>query len=486
MMKKILIFAVVLALLAPAVAFADGTEFTLGGYIKLDSYWDSTQQGKNINGVIARNNDTSFNHGNMRFTAQGSRINFTIKGPEVLGAKLTGFIEMDFDSCTDVGSTSNSPGTQSASNNYVPRLRNAMFRLNWPCDTELMFGQYWSMFCDWFPEVDEDGPFQLTGTPTARVPQIRLSQKFAGDWSAAGLVGLANGVGEGLASTNPYGTSTTAGGDAEAPQVQAQLKYAHDWWGQAAYYGHPTPFTASVTAGCQRYVQRNGDITTMEMLDSYPATKPTNFTGYIAHTYLNPWMVQGSLFIPVTATSSADLAGTSHILIQPWVGQGVSQFGMAGDSTGVFKFTNNFSNLDSVDEELIKRWGGLIEGQYWFTNQWFFNAAYGYTGVFGIDQSQINAPGLGTIQQYSYNNLQSQVRSIQQVDATLWYRPIAALKFGLQYSYLHEQFLTDAFPGTGGVIPSASSSSTAPFTPSGKLSDQANEHRVEFVGFFFF
>ena len=30
-------------------------------------------------------------------TAQGSRFNFTIKGPKLWGATTTGFIEMDFD-----------------------------------------------------------------------------------------------------------------------------------------------------------------------------------------------------------------------------------------------------------------------------------------------------------------------------------------------------------------------------------------------------
>src|SRR5208337_59738 len=108
MMKRILIFAVVLSLLVPAAAFA-ATEFSLGGYIKLDTYWDSTENGKNINATPNRNNDPSFHHGNLRFTAQGSRFNFTIKGPEVLGAKLTGFIEMDFDSDTGQSSVSNAP-----------------------------------------------------------------------------------------------------------------------------------------------------------------------------------------------------------------------------------------------------------------------------------------------------------------------------------------------------------------------------------------
>ena len=40
----------------------------------------------------------TLNHGRLKFTAQGSRFNFTIKGPKLWGAQVTGFIEMDFDS----------------------------------------------------------------------------------------------------------------------------------------------------------------------------------------------------------------------------------------------------------------------------------------------------------------------------------------------------------------------------------------------------
>ena len=96
-MKKFIVFAVVLALLVPAAAFAV-TEFTLGGFIKLDTMWDSDGAvGKNLNGVPLRNNDANANHGRMKFTAQGSRFNMTIKGPQLWGAQVTGFFEMDFD-----------------------------------------------------------------------------------------------------------------------------------------------------------------------------------------------------------------------------------------------------------------------------------------------------------------------------------------------------------------------------------------------------
>ena len=52
-----------------------------------------------------------------------------------------------------------------------------MFRFNWPT-SELLFGQYFSMFCEWYAESAEDGPLQMTGTPTARLAQIRFTQKF--------------------------------------------------------------------------------------------------------------------------------------------------------------------------------------------------------------------------------------------------------------------------------------------------------------------
>jgi len=463
MMKKILIFAVVLSLLVPAAAFA-ALEFSLGGYIKLDTYWDSTENGKNINTPPARNNDPFFHHGNLRFTAQGSRFNFTIKGPDVLGAKLTGFIEMDFDSNTNTAT--------SASQAYIPRLRHAMFRLNWPGETELLFGQYWSMFCDWFPEVAEDGPFDVTGVPTFRLAQIRFTQGFACDWKVAALVGQAqNDVG--IFAGSPYDPvtgSTNNGGEAETPQIEGQLKYSHDWWGKAAFYGNPIPLTDSVTAGWQRnVVPANAAAATVIGAPILPAQAI-----YYPHAYVSPWMIQGSLFIPVIPTHSNDLAGTAHLLIQPWIGRGVGAFGMGGDTTNVFKFNNNWHGFTSANAELLDRFGAMVEAQYYFTNQWFLNAAYGVTAAFNFNESK----AIGNIPQYLYNNV-NQIRSMQQVDATLWYQPVKALKFGIQYSYAHSQYLLDAYPG--GNVPQWGQTGSL-----GHLADLADEHRVEFVGFFFF
>ena len=94
----------------------------------------------------------------------------------------------------------------------------------------------------------------------------------------------------------------------------------------------------------------------------------------------------------------------------------------------------------------MKRWGVLVEGQYWFTNQWFINAAYGMSPGDGYRSIEHNIR-IEAVRTILTPDLTYQMRTIQQVDATLWYRPIAALKFGLQYSYLHAQFLADAYPG---------------------------------------
>ncbi|MCJ7818534.1 MAG: hypothetical protein MUP25_01795, partial [Syntrophales bacterium] len=148
-MKKFLVFAVVLALLVPSMALA-AAEFSLGGFIKMDAMWDSDNGvHKNLATAPARTNDPNRKHGRLLLTAQGSRFNFTIKGPKLWGADVTGFLEMDFDAA-QTGADSGASGIAfgGASRSYTPRLRHAMFRFNWPT-SELLFGQYWSFFSEW-------------------------------------------------------------------------------------------------------------------------------------------------------------------------------------------------------------------------------------------------------------------------------------------------------------------------------------------------
>ncbi len=468
-MKKFIVLAVAVALLVPSLALA-ATEFSLGGFVKLDTFWDSTQQGKNMNGVIQRNNVGMFHHGRTVFTAQGSRFNFTIKGPKVFGATTTGFIEMDFDSSTN----QNDPTSGTTSNSYIPRLRHAMFRFNWP-ETELLLGQYWSMFCEWYPELVEDGPYQATGMPTARLAQIRVTQKFLGWGTAALLVG--NGSNSALGE-NYNGAVSTVGESSEAPQVQGKLQYQQDLWGKAAFYGRPIPFTAQVVAGWQRAVyQQNFGLAAA----SFGQNTVNPLAVNVKHQYLDPWLAMFSTFIPVIPTHSANLAGTASILTQWFIGQGLDSFGFAG-LTNALRFNNNNGGVSTFDYELQKRWGGFVQGQYYFTNQWFLTAAYGINKSFGISQERDGAAITAANPQGSiYAFLADPAKMQQQASVALWYRPIQAIKFGLEYAY----GATTWFQSTG----AAGNVAATPFAFNAapvNTSNFGDAHRVEFVGFFYF
>ncbi len=459
-MKKLLIFAVVLSLLLPAAAFA-ATEFALGGYIKLDTFWDSTQNSSLIHLPAARSNNVADEHGRFNMRGQESRFNFTIKGPKVFGAQLTGFIEMDFDGTPDDAAVS-SAGT------WNLRLRHAMFRLNWP-ETELLMGQYWGLFSNWWIESAEDGPFLMYGSGLDRIPQIRLTQTFLGDWSVAGLVGLP--IGATLDNGAPYSANANNGSASETPQIQGMVKYAHDLWGKAAYYGVPNPFTVTVSAGWERAVNRSAAAAagTMRFFDGAPLGNNygAGVAGTINQKSVDPWIVEGAMFIPVIATHSANLAGTASILTQWFVGQGVEVFGITGNGSNLFTL-NPVGGVAFYNVSLLNRFGGFAQAQYYFTNQWFVNAAYGITRCFGVNRDSdylFNATA-GTADQF---------RTMQTVDATLWYRPIQALKFGLQYSFARSDYFQKT-PSVAGGVGAVSAYPT----------DSGNEHRVEFVGIFYF
>ncbi len=464
-MKKHAFFAVVLvALLAvPVVALAQ-TEFTLGGYLKLETFWDSTQAAKNLNTPIQRENNRAFNHGRFMATAQSSRFNFTIKGPKLWGATVTGFLEVDFDG-TNEFLTGNS-----ASNNYTPRLRHAFFRLNWP-ETELLFGQYWSYFSEFYPESIQDGPFQGHGCATARLPQVRVTQTFGlgnGKVTLSGLIGKptdtspTSDAGFGYAGSVTPALPGTANRDlgqtgtsSEMPQIQAKVAYEADLWGKAPFYGRPRGFVAQVAAGWQRTRYPAGFSTGARVFDA------NNYFGPVtaiqrSQEYKNNWMVQFNLFIPVIPTTTANLAGTASLSAQFYLGDGLAAFGEATDTNNsYFSLIQVVGPLTGVvDRKLMKQYGGYLQAQYYFTNQWYLNAVYGFSKVYGIDRA-------------TYVTINDQYRTWHEANITLYYRPVTPLRFGLQYAYSRTDWLQRT-------------------TVDGQTKDTGDGHRVSFGAWFFF
>lgn len=171
-----------------------------------------------------------------------ARLNLSFQGPDVLGAKVKGFIEGDFTGATD------------ATINML-RLRHAYLDMKWQHD-ELLAGQYW------YPMVIEEimpgtqplnmgAPFH----PYARYNQLRyyhrgLGHNFMKNWElmAVAAFELDN------KSQGPEGPSTAYLRHSLIPEMNLQLRYVgeHLFAGAAANYLHIKPIYALPNDGSEQ------------------------------------------------------------------------------------------------------------------------------------------------------------------------------------------------------------------------------------------
>jgi hypothetical protein len=470
-MKKFIVFAVVLALLVPVAAFAKCT-FDLGGYIKMAVVWDSTQVNRWLYFRVPRNNDLTGQHGRLKFAADNTRMNFTIHGPKLWGAKTMAYIEWDFDTLSNQYSMTGG-GWASVHKGRVG-LRHAFFRFNWPA-TELLMGTYWSMLTEEVPETVNFGAATTAGFPFIREPQIRLSQTFGlGGGKLLASAALCQPMNDGwglFLNTNQGIVGNQYDGESsETPRVEGRVKYDIDLWGKAAFWGKPRPFSVRVGASWQRirFAGYNN-----VLLSTFGETAigfvPNCFT---KQEYLDKWFVEGSLFVPILATHTQNLAGTASLLTQWWVGQGLDSFfeDLPNDTTYMrmqqqVSFNGVGGTFKYCDRQYMRRFGGFIQLQYYFTNQWYVSGVWAINRAYGVDRDT----WLGERNVTTGANLADPIRTNQHWYASLWYRPIQAVKFGLEYTYVRSDYFQRARPaGTT------------------KLEDLGENHRVMFAGYYYF
>jgi hypothetical protein len=178
--------------------------------------------------------------------------------------------------------------------------------------------------------------------------------------------------------------------------------------------------------------------------------------------YLNNWVIQGTLFIPVIPTTTANLAGTAALTVQAYVGQGLDFIGNATGMNSVFRFHPNWA-----DRHLVKTWGGYVQANYYFSNQWFLNVAAGLGSNFDVD---------------TYTDVAASTRPVHhwwEVSPTLYFRPISAVKFGLQYTYTRANYyrMLTYNPATGAF---------AGFPARNIRDNWGDAHSVRFGAWFFF
>jgi hypothetical protein len=242
------------------------------------------------------------------------------------------------------------------------------------------------------------------------------------------------------------------------------VQFEQDLWGKAAWYGKPTPFTAQVTGGWQRS-------STAEAARNLLSTNQSNYldiAGRTRHEYQDPWMLQGNLFLPVIPTHSANLAGTASLQTTWWIGQGVEAFGMSTFGSQVFRWRGMDALGRQIYEvDLTSRWGGQVQAQYYFSNQWFLTGAWGFSRAFGLGAFQTDSNNPNNRRNAFAADM---VNYHQEYNLCLWYRPIQAFKFGLQYAYNRTNWIQNV----------------GQTTSQANMANIGEAHRVEFVGLFFF
>ena len=201
---------------AATAAKIGDTEFTYGGYIKLDTMWSDYSAGASAGTSVGRdfyvpstltvgNDDSSDAVFDMH--ARQSRFNFGTSTLLDNGKKINSKIEIDF-------LASAAGGNERVSNSFAPRIRHAFITYDgW------LFGQTWSNFQNVgaLPEtLDFVGPAE--GTVFVRQAQIKYT---TGAWS--------------FSLENPESTITTTGGarvatdDASLPDFTARYTHKADW-----------------------------------------------------------------------------------------------------------------------------------------------------------------------------------------------------------------------------------------------------------------
>jgi hypothetical protein len=482
-MKKIVLIALLIAALIVPVTAQAATEFAFGGYIRLDALWASQQSFSYAfssfiprnNGIIAINPVNGFfvpgavnnnNHGKFLMNANASRFNFTIKGPELWGGKVTGFFEMDFDG--SAGGAAGTTGTSTNNNSFnqaALRLRHAMFKITWP-DQELLFGQYWSVMSELIPDVADSGAYCLYGATQLRIPQLRYTQKFSEYFNGSiAVCDPSNGRwGLNVNSFNPI-----EGEMAETPQIEAKLRFEKDLYGKGAWYGKPRGFYVGLGGAWFRSYNQAGNPYT-----AYNTFGQNNFVGLTAaqvaqisvnNQYTDHWLFLIENVTPIIPTTTKSLAGTLTLAHQWWIGKGVSAWRL--DLPGNDRFLNfsNFSSNGQLEYNLnfIQRFGGWAELQYYWTEEIYTNINGGFEQAMGFNGNDRNTflnnyfRGVNGGVTYLNGTSIDPVKSSWRVGVTQWYRPIAAVKFALQYQYLRTQYFqstaTQVLPfGTGSPI----------------------------------
>jgi hypothetical protein len=386
---------------------------------------DSTQSFNDLagNGAIAHTGSYAADHERLTMGARNSRLGYKLKGPESENIKTSGLVEADFLGNQPLGAPAPAGTPPVSEGAFITsptfRIRHMMFKVETPF-VDLLVGQYWELF-GW-QSLFHPATVEIQGVPGqiySRAPQIRASHAIKTDAVALELA---------IAASRPPQR------DSAVPDGQAGIKLSIPGWkalhtGGAA--GTAVDGAALGVSGVERYFRvpnfaaspntaipiHGWGVSVDALIPVLPATDVKS---------VNALTLTGSFaYGPATADLYTGLTGGAGFPSLPNNAMGMPQTYPQDIDNGLAAFT-----ADGVLHAI--RWESYIVGaQYYFPTspRLWIAANYSHMKSSNIDALETMA------------NASKMFDKSDWVDGNLFIDVNAAVRFGFEYAYFHQNYL---------------------------------------------
>ncbi len=356
---KATLAALALLIAAPVISNAGEVnsryDVTIGGFIKYDLGY-STQDSHSDPAVALRDSSSVRKnlydeYGNTFMSSGETRLNFLIKGPDVWGAKTSGFVEGDFRGTT----TGNAYGGF--------QLRHAWMKLNWPA-AELTIGQTWQQFgmiYDRGALGDSDFYMDMKGV---RSPQVALRYNFTKNLNM--MLGIYSPT-EWSGSTRQYNDDYARNG---LPFGEYELEYKNENCGRIG----PQMLRFAVGGIVGREKKTVANTTTKRYNDD---TIPV-------------WQTVFRYYVPFIPEKQGNKKGALALNGNAFIGQNFGGIKWLGDGS-----VGSYWRPGNTEAASPTSFGGFAQLTYYFANNVWANLMYGYLQYNTSDWARTTSTALG-------------------------------------------------------------------------------------------
>lgn len=422
-MKKFFVLALALLLAVPAISYAGSAssrwDVMIGGYIKMDFGYSDQMRGQQYWAPIRGSKGQEVagdEYGNWLASGVQTRVNMTIKGPDVWGMKTMGFIEGDFYGSGGTG-TYNSQGDFRLRHAFI-KLIDKNFEITFAGNTTQIFGTLagqGQILLTLHPYVE---PGMSVGP--ARMPQINF-EYFALNRDLAFLIGI-------FSNTQTVGTNYQTGKVdsftmGNTPFVHGRIMYSTDKCGKIG--NDKLTFLVDGFYGQEKKARDAA---------GWAGVSPNSTAAKFTDEDVDSWGIHANMLIPIIPEKKGNKAGSLAFSMYAYMtqnpgfqGPGVMNEGYVynpmdpAGTTGVAALSSYWRANGDAAANLITAWAPQV--YFYLTDQFMVDLYYGY----------ISAKQSNRYKSVTANS--STIEKIQQYGIILAYDPNPALKFTLGYDY---------------------------------------------------